>query len=131
MVPTSIPLRTVSCTVFMQRLTVCPLCSDITDIMSVRHYEWYCYNAGMKIYSWNVNGIRAVLNKGALQEFIKKYQPDILLLQETKAQQGQAQTDFKDYDEYWSSAEKKGYSGTAIFTKIKPLQVINGLPRDI
>ena len=85
----------------------------------------------MKIYSWNVNGIRAVLNKGALQEFIKKYQPDILLLQETKAQQGQAQTDFKDYDEYWSSAEKKGYSGTAIFTKIKPLQVINGLPRDI
>jgi exodeoxyribonuclease-3 len=85
----------------------------------------------VKIYSWNVNGIRAVLNKGALQDFLKKHQPDILCLQETKAQYGQAETDFADYEEYWCSAEKKGYSGTAIFTKIKPQRIINGLPDDI
>ncbi|HSX44630.1 MAG TPA: exodeoxyribonuclease III [Candidatus Saccharimonadales bacterium] len=85
----------------------------------------------MKIYSWNVNGIRAVVNKGAFPDFIKKYQPDILCLQETKAMQGQAELDLKDYHEYWSSAEKKGYSGTAVFTKLKPLNVINGLPTDL
>lgn len=85
----------------------------------------------MKIYSWNVNGIRAVVKKGALQEFVAKHDPDILCLQETKAEQGQAEIDFPQYEEYWSSAAKKGYSGTAIFTKIKPLKVINGLPEDI
>lgn len=82
----------------------------------------------MKIYSWNVNGIRAVVRKGALQEFMAKEKPDILCLQETKAQQGQAEIDFEGYEEYWNSAEKKGYSGTAIFTKIKPIKVINGFP---
>ncbi|MBA3757657.1 exodeoxyribonuclease III [Candidatus Saccharibacteria bacterium] len=82
----------------------------------------------MKIYSWNVNGIRAVVKKGALQEFMAKHQPDILTLQETKAQQGEAGINFSGYEEYWHSAEKKGYSGTAIFTKIKPLKVINGFP---
>jgi exodeoxyribonuclease III len=82
----------------------------------------------MKIYSWNVNGIRAVVRKGALQELIAKHKPDILCLQETKAQQGQAEIDFEGYEEYWNSAEKKGYSGTAIFTKHKPLKVINGFP---
>ncbi len=86
----------------------------------------------MKIYSWNVNGIRAVIKKGALQEFIAKHNPDILCLQETKAEQGQAEIDFPQYEEYWnSSMAKKGYSGTAIFTKIKPLKVKNGLPEDI
>jgi exodeoxyribonuclease-3 len=85
----------------------------------------------MKIYSWNVNGIRAVIRKGALQEFMAKHQPDILALQETKAQQGQAETDFPGYSEFWYSADKPGYSGTAIFSKVKPLQVINGLPQDI
>jgi exodeoxyribonuclease-3 len=84
----------------------------------------------MKIYSWNVNGIRAVVRKGALQEFMAKHQPDILCLQETKAQQGQAEINFEGYEEYWNSAEKKGYSGTAIFTKIKPIKVINGFPDD-
>lgn len=82
----------------------------------------------MKIYSWNVNGIRAVVRKGALQEFINKHQPDIVCLQETKAQQGQAEIDFPGYEEYWNSAHKAGYSGTAIFTKIKPLKVVNGFP---
>lgn len=85
----------------------------------------------MRIYSWNVNGIRAVWNKGMFQEFIKKEQPDILCLQETKATRDQSEVDLVDYQEYWNSAEKKGYSGTAIFTKIKPLNIINGLPEDI
>lgn len=85
----------------------------------------------MKIYSWNVNGIRAVVKKGVLGPFIEKHQPDILCLQETKAHQGQAEIELSGYEEYWNSAEKKGYSGTAIFTKIKPLAIINGLPLDI
>jgi len=82
----------------------------------------------MKIYSWNVNGIRAVIKKGALQEFIAKHNPDILCLQETKAQEGQAETNFEGYTEYWNDAEKKGYSGTAIFTKVQPLNVTKGFP---
>ncbi|HEX5797236.1 MAG TPA: exodeoxyribonuclease III [Candidatus Saccharimonadales bacterium] len=85
----------------------------------------------MKIYSWNVNGIRAVHKKGMLVPFVEKHQPDILCLQETKAKQGQSEVDLPDYEEYWNSAEKKGYSGTAIFTKIKPTAVINGMPEHI
>jgi exodeoxyribonuclease-3 len=85
----------------------------------------------MKLYSWNVNGIRAVIKKGTFQEFVKVHQPDILCLQETKAQQGQAEIDMPGYEEYWNSAEKKGYSGTAIFSKIKPISVINGFADDI
>ena len=80
----------------------------------------------MKLYSWNVNGIRAVINKGLFASFIESEQPDILCLQETKATKGQVVTDLPGYEEYWNSAEKKGYSGTAIFSKIKPLSVING-----
>lgn len=80
----------------------------------------------MKLYSWNVNGIRAVINKGAFQSFIEKEQPDILCLQETKAKQGQAEIDLPQYHEYWNSANKAGYSGTAIFSKVKPLSVLNG-----
>ncbi len=82
----------------------------------------------MKIYSWNVNGIRAVIRKGALQEFMAKHKPDIVCLQETKAQQGQAEIDFTGYEEYWNSAHKAGYSGTAIFSKIKPKRVVSGFP---
>lgn len=85
----------------------------------------------MKIISWNVNGIRAVVKKGVFSPFIEKYNPDILCLQETKAEKGQAVIDLPDYEEYWNSATKKGYSGTAIFTKIKPLAIFNGLPEDI
>lgn len=80
----------------------------------------------MRIASWNVNGIRAVVKKGTLLPFIDEVQPDILCLQETKAEQGQAEVDLPGYEEYWNSAEKKGYSGTAIFTKIKPISIING-----
>lgn len=82
----------------------------------------------INIYSWNVNGIRSVWKKGALTSFIEKYQPDILCLQETKADQTQSEVELAGYLEYWNSAEKKGYSGTAIFTKIKPLNVAQGFP---
>ena len=85
----------------------------------------------MKIISWNVNGIRAVHKKGLFLPFIKKYQPDILCLQETKAAEHQSEVDLPDYEEFWNSAERKGYSGTAIFTKIKPLSVTLGLPENI
>lgn len=83
----------------------------------------------MKIYSWNVNGIRAVIRKGEFKKFINTFDPDILCLQETKAEQGQADIDLPQYAEYWNSSRtKKGYSGTAIFTKVKPLSVINDIP---
>ncbi len=85
----------------------------------------------MKIISWNVNGIRAVIKKDMFMPFMDKYKPDILCLQETKAEKGQAVIDLPQYEEYWNSAEKKGYSGTAIFTKIKPISVSNGLPEKI
>jgi exodeoxyribonuclease-3 len=85
----------------------------------------------LKLYSWNVNGLRAVIKKGAFPAFIEQCQPDILCLQETKAKQGQAQIDLPIYREHWNSAVKPGYSGTAIFSKIEPIQVINGLPQDI
>ncbi|HEY9481304.1 MAG TPA: exodeoxyribonuclease III [Candidatus Paceibacterota bacterium] len=85
----------------------------------------------MRIISWNVNGIRAVHKKGLFLPFIEKYQPDILCLQETKAEKGQAEIDLSGYEEYWNSAQKKGYSGTAIFTKIKPVAVVNGIPDKI
>lgn len=85
----------------------------------------------MKIYSWNVNGIRAVWNKGTFQTFIAEHQPDILCLQETKAEQGQSPVDLPDYEEIWNSAKKKGYSGTAIFSKTKPLNVKLDIPTEI
>lgn len=85
----------------------------------------------MKLYSWNVNGIRAVLNKGAFQKFIEEHQPDILCLQETKASRDQFEIDLPDYEEHWFSAVRKGYSGTAIFSKTKPVSIVDGFPEDI
>lgn len=85
----------------------------------------------MKIFSWNVNGIRAIHKKGQFVPFINKYQPDILCLQETKAMQNQSELDLKEYQEYWNSAVRPGYSGTAIFAKEKPLSVVLGLPEKI
>lgn len=75
------------------------------------------------LISWNVNGIRAVLRKKFFLEFIEKYNPDILCLQETKAERGQVEVDLPQYEEFWNSADKKGYSGTAIFSKEKPISV--------
>jgi exodeoxyribonuclease III len=85
----------------------------------------------MKIYSWNVNGIRAVVNKDRFLPFIKEHDPDILCMQETKAERGQAEIDLPHYIENWNSAVKKGYSGTAIFSKTQPLSIINGFPDHI
>lgn len=92
----------------------------------------------MKIISWNVNGIRAVHNKGLFVPFVKKYKPDILCLQETKAQKEQSthqgEVDLAEYEEYWNSATRKGYSGTAIFIRKslgKPLAVMLDIPAKI
>ena len=86
----------------------------------------------MKIYSWNVNGIRAVQKKGLFEPFIAEHQPDVLCIQETKAQPEQVEDDFAallpEYEQYWHSAERKGYSSTALFTKIPPDNVFFGLP---
>jgi exodeoxyribonuclease-3 len=85
----------------------------------------------VKIFSWNVNGIRAVVKKDALQPFLDKEQPDILCLQEVKAKEDQVDLQLNGYRTIWFAAEKPGYSGTAIFTKVEPLQVITGFPEDI
>lgn len=84
----------------------------------------------MKLISWNVNGIRSILKKGFL-EFLETHDPDILCLQETKASGEDVQLDLPQYHQYWNSAQKKGYSGTCIFTKEKPLSVVNGILLDI
>lgn len=83
----------------------------------------------MKLYSWNVNGIRAVVKKGLFQRFVKAHRPDVLCLQETKAERGQIEIDLPGYHEYWNSALKKGYSGTAILSRQEPLSVVNGFPQ--
>ena len=81
----------------------------------------------MKIISWNVNGIRAVLKKGFL-DFINDFNPDIICIQETKAHPEQVNLDLDNHKyKYWNSATKKGYSGTAIFSKIKPISVQNDM----
>ena len=83
----------------------------------------------MKLISWNVNGIRACLKKGFL-DFFKEANADIFCLQETKCQQGQVELEIEGYTSYWNSAEKKGYSGTAVFTKKKPLNVTYGIGKE-
>jgi len=80
----------------------------------------------MKLISWNVNGLRACVEKGFL-DFFKEVDADVFCLQETKLQQGQIDLDLPDYHQYWNYAEKKGYSGTAIFTKKEPLSVAYGI----
>ncbi len=80
----------------------------------------------MKLISWNVNGIRACINKG-FKDFFNEIDADIFCIQETKCQKDQIDLEFKGYTSYWNSAEKKGYSGTAIFTKQKPISVTYGI----
>ena len=80
----------------------------------------------MKLISWNVNGLRAVLNKGFM-DFFKQINADIFCVQETKMQEGQVELILEGYYQYWNSAVKKGYSGTAIFTKKKPIEVTYGI----
>lgn len=83
----------------------------------------------MKLISWNVNGLRACVGKGFL-DFFKQEDADFFCLQETKMQEGQLELDLPGYFQYWNSADKKGYSGTAIFSKVEPLQVKYGLPQE-
>ena len=85
----------------------------------------------MRIISWNVNGIRAVHKKGLFVPFVKKYKPDILCLQETKAEKHQSEVKLPEYEEFWNSATRPGYSGTAIFAKEKPIAVILNIPEKI
>ena len=81
----------------------------------------------MKFISWNVNGIRAVIKKG-FYDFVENYNPDILCLQEIKANKEQVDLKLDSYPyQYWNSAEKKGYSGTSIFSKIKPINEMYGI----
>ncbi|MDD3169383.1 MAG: exodeoxyribonuclease III [Eubacteriales bacterium] len=76
----------------------------------------------MKLITWNVNGLRACLGKGFL-DFSREQSPDMICIQETKMQEGQIEVPLEGYEQYWNSAEKKGYSGTAIFSKTKPVGV--------
>lgn len=82
-----------------------------------------------KLISWNVNGLRACINKGFL-DYFKKADADIFCIQESKVQPGQIELELDGYHQYWNYAERKGYSGTAVFTRIKPLYVQNGIGID-
>ncbi|MDQ1914455.1 exodeoxyribonuclease III [Paenibacillus sp. GD4] len=84
----------------------------------------------MKLISWNVNGLRACVNKG-FNEYFARMNADIVCVQETKLQEGQIALDYgEEYEQYWNYAEKKGYSGTAVFTRLKPLSVRYGMEED-
>ena len=84
----------------------------------------------MKLISWNVNGLRACIGKGFL-DFVNFIDADVICLQETKLQPHQIELDLPQYHIYWNSADKKGYSGTAVFTKQKPLSVTYDFGEDI
>lgn len=83
----------------------------------------------MRLISWNVNGIRAAMGKGFL-DFAKEQDADVICIQETKMQEGQAEVPLEGYHQYWCSAEKKGYSGTAVFSKQEPISVTYGIGID-
>ncbi len=85
----------------------------------------------MRIVSWNVNGLRSVHKKGLFLPFIETLRPDIVGLQETKAQQHESEIQLDSYKEYWNSATKKGYSGTAIFSLVEPLSIASNFPEKI
>ncbi|MDR2465470.1 MAG: exodeoxyribonuclease III [Streptococcaceae bacterium] len=80
----------------------------------------------MKLISWNVNGLRAVQKKG-FEDIFKEFDADIMAVQETKLQEGQIDIDFPGYFDYWNYAEKKGYSGVAVWSRIEPIQVTKGI----
>ena len=80
----------------------------------------------MKLVSWNVNGLRAIQKKG-FEEYVSSCDADIFCLQETKLQEDQISLNLHDYHLYWSFAERKGYSGTALFSKREPLDVTTGI----
>lgn len=84
----------------------------------------------MKLISWNVNGLRAIVNKDFINQF-ESLDADIFCLQETKLQEGQIDLSFDGYKSYWNYADKKGYSGTCVFTKIEPINVTYGIGKDL
>ena len=101
-------------------------------LIGEKHKREYLITGGnktMKLISWNVNGIRACMGKGFMDIF-QKLDADIFCLQETKMQEGQLVIDTPEYHQYWNYAEKKGYSGTAVFTKQEPLSVTYGMGID-
>ena len=85
----------------------------------------------MRLVSWNINGIRAVQRKGLFIPFVESLSPDVICLQEVKAEQHQSEHVIEGYEEHWHPAQKKGYSGTAIFTRPSPLSVTRGLPASL
>jgi len=90
----------------------------------------------MNIFSWNVNGLRSVVNKGEFQKFVADQRPDVICLQETKARREQVTLDLPDYEEYWNSADRAGYSGTAIFVRkdapsVDVVSVVPDLPAEV
>ncbi|BCX13963.1 MAG: exodeoxyribonuclease III [Candidatus Dojkabacteria bacterium] len=84
----------------------------------------------IKIISWNVNGLRSVINKKVFYEFVEKENPDVLCLQEIKANSQQLEINLKGYQQFWNPAKRKGYSGTAIFSKVSPVNVFNNFVED-
>lgn len=84
---------------------------------------------GMKLISWNVNGLRACVGKG-FGDFFRSLDADVFCIQETKLQEGQIDLAFDGYESYWNYADKKGYSGTAVYTRVKPISVTRGLGID-
>jgi exodeoxyribonuclease III len=110
-----------------------PACYLVLLGFSLGRRRWRSVWAGsyqMKLVTWNVNGIRSILQKGFL-DFVVQEQPDVICLQEIKAHPEQVGLELNGYHQYWNPAEKKGYSGTAIFSRIKPLQVVIGLEEHI
>jgi exodeoxyribonuclease III len=85
----------------------------------------------MRLVSWNVNGVRAIARKGLFSPFVAELEPDVICLQETKAQQSQSEIELPGFEEHWNSAVKKGYSGTALFSRPSTRKVTAGLPDDI
>lgn len=83
----------------------------------------------MKLISWNVNGLRACVQKGFL-DYFRVVDADVFCIQESKLQEGQIDLDLEGYNQYWNYAEKKGYSGTAVFTRVKPVSVSYGIGRE-
>lgn len=110
----------------MEKYGIDWICRIWADVLSV---ERLWREKDMKLISWNVNGLRACMQKGFL-DFFNEADADVFCLQETKMQEGQLDLQFPGYESYWNYADKKGYSGTAVYTRVKPLSVVNDMGID-
>ena len=108
---------------------LCDRCEKFYLKLAVKQNHVRRKDPFMKLISWNVNGLRACMNKGFMN-FLKESNADIFCVQETKMQPEQADFIIEGYEQYWNSAERKGYSGTAVFTKVSPLSVQYGIGID-